>query len=218
MQENDTIIPDRESAQGYDEQARLTGWHGAEVVFGLAYEYVHSGEKLLDLGIGSGLSSAPFRKAGLRISGLDGSVEVLEVCFQKGITADLKLHDLRSLPLPYTDCEFDHVICVAVLNSFPDLGGIFAEASRILRPEGIFAFTVEEQKPGQEESYPINRVEVSASPQAETAVRLYRHSAGQIARWLEHNGFTSLKAQEFLAFAYPAEGKDVYFKAYVARK
>jgi predicted TPR repeat methyltransferase len=173
---------------------------------------------LLDLGIGSGLSSILFHKAGLQIFGLDGSSEVLEVCRSKGFTAGLKQHDLRDLPLPFPARFCNHLVSIAVLNSFKDLGLLFEEIARILKADGIFAFTVEEQKPGQEESYPINRVEVSEKPKEETAVLLFRHSEDYITRLLGQNEFELLKALEFVAFKYPAENKDVFFKAYVARK
>ncbi len=215
---NDTIIRDSESAQGYDQQAQATNWRGPEVVFGMAYEFVKPGESLLDLGIGSGLSSILFHKAGLHVYGLDGSEEVLEVCRTKAFAVELKQHDLRSLPLPYPSGSFDHVICVAVLNSFHALAPLFADISRILKPGGIYAFTVEEQAPGQEDHYAINPVEVAENPEEGVAVLLYRHSAEIIPKIFERSGFTSLKTLEFVAFAYPAEQRNVYFKAYIARK
>lgn len=218
MQTGDTIIQDSQSARDYDEQARATGWFGSEVVFGLVYEFIKPGEALLDIGIGSGLSSAPFHKAGLRVFGLDGSSEVLKVCAEKGFAVELKLHDLRQLPLPYPSQFANHLISVAVLNSFGDLRPLFAEFGRVIDEKGILAFTVEEQKPGEAESYPINRVEVSEQPRAESAVLLYRHSQATIEQLLEVNGFGLLKSLEFVAFKYPAENRDVMFKAYVARK
>ncbi len=218
MQTGDTIIQDSQAAKQYDQQARKTNWFGPEVVFGLTYEFVLPGETLLDIGIGSGLSSMPFHKAGLRVYGLDGSIEVLKVCAAKGIAEDLKLHDLRDAPLPYPPEFTNHIVCVAVLNSFRDLRVLFKEFARILCSGGILAFTVEEQKPGQAESYPINRVEVEEQPKAETAVTLYRHSQSTIMELLERNGFGLLKSLEFVAFEYPAENTHVLFKAYVARK
>lgn len=218
MKTNDTIIHDEQSALNYDQQAQATNWRGPEVVFGMAYEFVESGESLLDLGIGSGLSSILFHKAGLQVYGLDGSSEVLEVCRSKAFAVELKQHDLRTLPLPYPSDFFDHVICVAVLNSFSDLAPLFAEIRRILKPEGMYAFTVEEQGPGQEDHYAINPVEVADNPEEGVAVMLYRHGAEIIRSVLEDSGFTPLKALEFVAFAYPAEQRNVYFKATIARK
>ena len=92
------------------------------------------------------------------------------------------------------------------------------EVSRILKPQGIFAFTVEEQKWGQADHYPINPVEVAENPKEDVAVLLYRHSAEVIGSALGSSGFTIVKALEFVAFAYPAEQRDVYFKATIARK
>jgi predicted TPR repeat methyltransferase len=214
----DTIIPDKESAFEYDRQAKETNWFGPEVVFGLVYEYVRPGQTLLDLGIGSGLSSIRFHQVGLEIHGLDGSADVLEVCRAKGFAADLKQRDLRDLPLPYASDFFDHVICVAVLNSFDNLGPLFSETGRIIKAPGLFAFTYEEQEPGQEDHYAINRVEVNELPDPDTAVVLYRHRRETIIRLLEENGFTLIKALEFRAFEYPAESRCIFFKAFVARK
>jgi predicted TPR repeat methyltransferase len=215
---NDTIIPDAESASEYDNQALLSNWLGPEAVFGLTYEYLEPGQSLLDLGIGSGLSSIPFHKAGLQIYGLDGSRDILKICAAKKFTVDLKLHDLRKMPLPYPSSCFDHIISIAVLNSFRDLGPLFTEIVRIMKGGGIFAFTVEEQKTGQAPSYPINRVEVSDQPEAASAVVLYRHSESYISSLIDQNNYQVLKTFEFVAFKYPAENRDVLFKAYITRK
>jgi len=213
-----TIIPDRQAAEGYDEQARQTDWFGPDVVFGLVYEFVRPGDVIVDLGIGSGLSALPFHKAGARVFGLDGSSEVLAVCSAKGFTEDLKLHDLRRLPLPYDSAFFDHAVCVAVLNSFQDLTGFFDEVARILTARGTFAFTVESRAADQTDHYAINRVDVSDAPRMETAVTLYRHARADVAACLMRSGLVTLKTLDFVAFRYPAEKRDVVFTAYVARK
>ena len=217
-QSTDTIIHDIRSAREYDDQARLTNWRGPEIIFGLSYEYVKPGQSLLDLGIGSGLSSILFHKAGLQIYGLDGSSEILKVCAAKNFAVELKLHDLRKLPLPYSTSSFDHVMAIAVLNSFSEPGSLFSDIARILKGEGIFAFTVEEQKPDQAASYPINRVEVSEKPDPESAVVLYRHSESYINGLLDRIHFNVLKTFEFVAYKYPAENIDILFKAYITQK
>jgi SAM-dependent methyltransferase len=218
MQANGTLIRDKKSAAEYDHRAKENNWLGPDVVFGLAYEYVRPGDTLLDRGIGSGLSSTLFHKAGLRVYGLDGSGEILEVCKSKGFAVELKQHDLRSMPLPYPSGFFDQVISVAVLNSFRDLGPLFKETARIVKEGGIFAFTVEEQKCGQDGRYEINRVNVSEKPKAKDSVMLFRHSDDYSLRLLDDSGFILHKSLEFLAFKYPAENKDIFFKAYIAKK
>jgi predicted TPR repeat methyltransferase len=94
----------------------------------------------------------------LQIFGLDGSGEILEVCAAKNFTAELKQQDLRHRPLPYPSRFCDHIVSIAVLNSFRDLAPIFEEVARIIKAGGIFAFTIEEQKSGQEDRYAINTV------------------------------------------------------------
>jgi hypothetical protein len=44
-------------AAAYDARAQEYDWRGPEVAFGLSYRYVQPGESLLDIGIGTGLSS-----------------------------------------------------------------------------------------------------------------------------------------------------------------
>ena len=88
----------------------------------------------------------------------------------------------------------------------------------VIKNQGIFAFTTEKRKPGQADQYATNPVEVSEAPDAETAVPLHEHSDEEIARALDGGGFSQLKALDFSAFKYPAENRDIYFKATVARK
>ena len=215
---NDTIIRDAEAAASYDEQAETTHWLAPDVVYRLARNYVRPGETLLDLGIGSGLSSMPFHRAGLEVYGLDGSREILDVCRAKGFARELVLHDLCDLPLPYEAGRFDHMIAVGVLNSFRELAPLFTEAARVMRQQGVFAFTVEDLRAGQEASYAINRTNVDDLPDPETAVRLHRHARDEIVHMLGQAGFSLLDSEDFVGFHYPAEERDIIFTAYVAQK
>lgn len=58
-------------ADVYDDQVKSSGCYIHDLIFGLCYEYITSGQKLLDAGIGSGLSSQLFAKAGLKVYGMD---------------------------------------------------------------------------------------------------------------------------------------------------
>jgi predicted TPR repeat methyltransferase len=129
-------------AAEYDGQIPAYECYLAEALFGLCYEYVRPGETLLDLGIGSGLSAAPFAKAGLQVYGMDFSESMLDLCRAKGIAVELRRHDLQNIPWPYDNRAFDHVICCGVMHFIAGLDALFAEAARLLRPGGLFAFTI----------------------------------------------------------------------------
>lgn len=79
-------------------------------MFGLLFKYVKKGDTLLDLGIGTGLSSLPFYQIGLKIYGIDISEDMLTICRKRKIAEDLRTRDLND-KLPY-DNQFDHIICV----------------------------------------------------------------------------------------------------------
>lgn len=206
-----------EHAADYDRQASEHGWHGHEAFFGLMYEFVKPGQTLLDIGIGTGLGSFLFHKTGLRISGFDSSQEMLDTCASKGFAAQLVRHDLQHVPFPYPPQSFDHVISLGVLNFFADLAPVFEEAARIIRPHGLFGFTVEERKPGQQAEYVIRTSGGAGRENEEEVVNMYRHSDAHIRGLLAGNGLTPLKGFEFLVDRRPAESMDIYFKAYVAR-
>ena len=57
-----------ESDGHYDRGAAGTGWHGPAIAFGPAFPYTHPGECIPDIGIGTGLGSELFFRAGLRVS------------------------------------------------------------------------------------------------------------------------------------------------------
>lgn len=84
MAKKDHIKSHDEFASIYDSKVKEYNSYGHEVLFGMCYEYIKPGDSLLDLGIGTGLSSVLFAKAGLNITGLEESLEMLKECRKKG--------------------------------------------------------------------------------------------------------------------------------------
>lgn len=130
-------------AADYDQQVQSYGCHMADLLFGLCYENLQPGQRLLDAGIGSGLSAQLFAKAGLEVHGMDFSPAMLAVCRAKGFAVDLTLHDLQQAPWPYPPAGFDHVVCCGVLHFIGSLETIFGEAVRVLAPGGVLAFSTQ---------------------------------------------------------------------------
>lgn len=204
---------DKEAAD-YDRQAREYKAYTHDVLFGMAYEYVHPRQTLLDIGIGTGLASRPFAKAGLRVYGLDGSIEMLKVCESKAFATELKQFDLLTGPLPYSDESFDHVICCGVLHFFGDLGPIVREVSRVIKPGGIFAVTIAAQTP-EDGAASGDRRDFMEKPTVWGA-SIYTHSDKYLDNLLRGSAFEILKVHKFLMWSGSDDADDLLFKALVA--
>ncbi len=186
-----------QSAYSYDEQAREYGWSGPEILFGMCFEYISPDSKLLDIGIGTGLSSALFAKAGLEIYGIDGSVEMLHICKTKNIAKELKQYNLNDLPLPYSNSLFQHIISCGVFHFIGDLQPIFRDVSRIIKPGGLFSFTVKaEHYDRKTDSIKTN--DIYYSERSPEGVEVFTHRKQYIKYLLQLLHYEELKEQLFL--------------------
>ncbi len=95
------------------------------------------GDRIADIGCGTGRHALPLARAGARVTGVDFSLGMLQELRRKRPPASLELieHDLRAgLPLP--DDEFDLLLCSLVLEHLEDLAGALREFARVVRPGG----------------------------------------------------------------------------------
>jgi predicted TPR repeat methyltransferase len=214
VERNDAIRIHDEQAAEYDQQARDYKWFGHDLLFGMSFEYVSSHESLLDIGIGTGLSSQAFAEVGLDIFGIDGSVEMLNICKSKGFAKEIKLFDLKSGPLPYPDSSFNHAVSCGVFHIFGDLEVLFGEVSRVVKPGGIFAFTTLLHVSGRDEQ----AEGYSESSAFEAEARAFLHSDRYIEELLKHHGFEKVKELKFMASSGLGDLDDLLCKAYVARR
>lgn len=184
-QSNTRSILHSSYASDYDRQVREYGSYLAEALFGMSYEYTQPGERLLDVGIGTGLSAALFAKAGLQVHGMDFSPAMLEICQEKGIAIDLKLQDVQQFPWPYPDGFFNHLVCCGVLHFIPELESFFGEAGRVLRAGGCFSFTT--KIPSSSDTGGYEHVHVGDFD-------VYAHDNGYISDALQMSKFKQQKA------------------------
>jgi len=197
----------------YDEEAEATGWYGPEVAFGLTYSHVQPGQSMLDLGIGTGLGSILFLKAGLKIHGMDISPQMLDVCRNKGFSS-LHLHDVTKPPYPFDSDSMDHAVCTGVFNFFSDLSPFFQETGRILRKNGLFVFVVGDRS---ENDSPAIEVGAEHTKSGKT-VTMYLHSAKQITELFVRYGFEPLRDLSFTVFMDRERTKSMPARSYLLRK
>lgn len=198
----------KEWAYNYDQQVHEYDSYGFDVLFGMGFEYVKKGEKLLDIGIGTGLASHPYAKCGLKVYGVDTSQDMIKACRSKDFAEELKACDVTKEPLPYPDRFFDHVISCGVFHFFGDLSGIFAEVNRVLQSGGIFGFTTS----------PLESGDGFAKEPTAWGVPIYMQAPGYIQGLFEANGMEQLKEQRLLTKGADKTAHNMEFAAIIARK
>ncbi|HEX3956307.1 MAG TPA: class I SAM-dependent methyltransferase [Trebonia sp.] len=101
---------------------------------------VSAGERVLDLGCGTGRFTVPLAESGAAVTGLDLSPGMIEVASRKladrGLHAEMRQGDMAHLPFP--DGSFGTVTSMLALMHIPleERQAVFLEVSRVLKPGG----------------------------------------------------------------------------------
>jgi ubiquinone/menaquinone biosynthesis C-methylase UbiE len=88
----------------------------------------------LDAACGTGRYSAYLSSLGHAVIGVDSCPQMLEMARSKVADADFREGDLHQLPV--AGQSIDLVVCALALTHVPDVGPVFAEFARVLRPGG----------------------------------------------------------------------------------
>jgi len=104
-----------------------------------------SGKRAIDLGCGGGQNVIAFVKQGAVAIGVDISVEQLafarRLTEQEEVRAELKHGDLAELAFQRAD-SVDVALSAYSLQYVPDLNRVFRQVHRVLKPQGIFVFSI----------------------------------------------------------------------------
>lgn len=92
--------------------------------------FVTDGQRVLEVGCGTGHWLARLEHWGCQASGLDPSSEMLKKAAARGLKGQLVRG--RAESLPWADAAFDRVVCVNALHHFGDKAGFATEARRVL--------------------------------------------------------------------------------------
>ena len=93
------------------------------------------GALVVDLACGTGDLCTELRRSGYRAIGVDFSHGMLEHA-----TTEAPLVEADILRLPFPDASLDGATCGFALRNVTDLGDLFRETARVLRPGGRAAF------------------------------------------------------------------------------
>ncbi len=126
--------------------------------------------RVLDLGCGSGLAGVRFRPRAAHLAGIDLSPEMVELARGKNVYDWLEVAEITDWFRRNKDL-FDLIVACDCLIYFGDMSQVALPAAQALRPNGIFAFTVEKGKKhpfaltdsGRYEHHPDHVKEVAAA-------------------------------------------------------
>lgn len=100
---------------------------------------VGAGTRVLDVACGPGLATIAAARRGAAASGYDFSTAMLREA--RTAHPDLSFDQGDAEALPYADGTFDAVVSNFGMHHFPHPDRAAAEARRVLRPGGVFAFS-----------------------------------------------------------------------------
>ena len=130
--------------QGWDERAGVYGDTTARgttqaVPALLGAVRVRSGMELLDIGTGPGYAAGAASAIGARVTGIDFAPAMVEAAASRFRECRFQTGDAEALE--QADALFDGVVCNFGVTHFANAEQAFAEAFRVLRPGGRYAFS-----------------------------------------------------------------------------
>ncbi|RIV19386.1 class I SAM-dependent methyltransferase [Fibrisoma montanum] len=109
--------------------------------------YVKPTDSVLDLGCGSGIFSSYLAGWGCTVTGIDGSAEMISLCRQKTVAANVR-YVVEPLPLasPGDYPVQDVIIASSLLEYIDDMTAMLSQANQLLRPTGLLIVSMPNER------------------------------------------------------------------------
>jgi ubiquinone/menaquinone biosynthesis C-methylase UbiE len=193
--------------QRYDRGMELLTLGRLDRVYHDIASLLKPGDRVLDLGCGSGMLAALLAHAGMRVVGVDISPPMLSVAARRireeGVEKQVALRELGAVDLDtaFADGSFDAVVSTLVFSELSDeeIEYTLAECRRILS-EGGRLFVADEMLPGSAWSRAVTFL--LRLPFAVLAFLLTQNTTHRVARLgerIERAGFRIVESRDYLA-------------------
>lgn len=162
----------------------------------LLFPHLQAGSDVLDLCCGTGQLAAGLCERGYRVTGLDGSAEMLAFARENAPQAELIRGDARTFQMP----KRFHAVLSAFdslnhIMSLEELVQVFRNVHQALRPQGVFLFDLNREEESEIQGQTLDMVTddhvciVRASYEIETKLKRYDVTMFRwlAARWQRHD-------------------------------
>ncbi|WP_010268080.1 MerR family transcriptional regulator [Paenibacillus senegalensis] len=155
-----------------------------------------SGERGLDVGTGTGNLAGKLLGLGVRMAGIDQSIEMLKQCQRKHPQMETKLGNV--LAIPYVDGQFDFIVTSFAFHHISEEQKVIAleEMRRVLKPHGRICMTdVMFETPQQKEAYLEELTNQEGREAAERSRNEHYAYLSTLLQWFDEQGYiTKYKA------------------------
>ncbi|MBC5765222.1 class I SAM-dependent methyltransferase [Ramlibacter albus] len=178
-------------------------------------------KRVLELAAGTGVVTrnlAVMLDASAGIVATDLNPAMIDEAQRTGTARPVEWRAADAMQLPFENGSFDAVVCQFGVMFFPDKAKAYAEARRVLRPGGLFAFNawcaIDRNEFADAVTDALATVFPDDPPRFMARTPHGYHDAAVIAQDLEAGGFTSPPRIEKLAFTSRAVGPHIPAIAY----
>ena len=175
-------------AAAYDQRYQVNDYSGVEAAL-IAFVGEPVGQRVLEVGCGTGHWLQSLGDRGVRVTGLDASAQMLACAKPQAPGADLVQG--RAERLPWASESFDRVFSINALHHFQDKVAFLAEAMRVLRPAGLMMTVGLDPHAGIDQWYIYEYFD-----QVLEIDRRRYPSSIQIREWMRRAGFADCVTRE----------------------
>lgn len=131
----DRYTPWKADGMGENYESTVEKYFFDEVTKHYYLKWVHEGDKVLDIGAGTGRLSIELQKAGADVTAVDTSEEMLNVLRKKN--SDIKTIIVDGVKLPLSDDSFDKIVSCDAMVHFTNWKEFMKEHIRVVKKGGL---------------------------------------------------------------------------------